>query len=51
MYDNLKKYMDKKRLKVKEKEVVEKAKGFDKKTASDKWALVEKALRDLGYVE
>lgn len=31
--------------------VKEKVKNFDKMTASEKWALVEKALRDLGYVE
>jgi len=62
MYDNLKKYMDSKNLKVakekvakeqvaKEKVAKEKVKDFMKLKDAEKWALVEKVLRELGYVE
>ena len=51
MYENLKKYMESKGLKEKEKVVKEKVKGFKNLKAQDKWDLIEQLLRDLNYIE
>lgn len=48
-YQKLKKYMNKKGIKKKEKKV--KTESFDKMKASEKWDIVEEMARDLGYIE
>jgi hypothetical protein len=48
-YKKLKKYMDKKGIKKKEKKI--KTKSFDKMKASEKWDIFEEMARDLGYIE
>lgn len=49
-YEKLQKYLDKKGLKIKEKQKQKPEKNFNSLSANEKWALVEQLLKDLGYI-
>lgn len=48
-YEKLKKYLNEKGIKIKEK--IKPNKEFNKLSAGEKWDLVEVLLKDLGYIE